>query len=245
VRPCAPICKAEEACLKAALGHRGGAFPRYQCEREGEAVLTSLNQPLFSVAMAVSMTAAGCAREHVSAVYDRDTRSAIRLDDDTDLDGRIDLRTYLQQGRAVRLEADVNSDGFVDRWEYYDRGGRLLRVGRSSAGDGRVDTWATQDGRTMYVEISTRRDGGLDRHEVYQGEVLVRTEIDTNQDGLVDQWQDFEGGRLRELRVDTGRTLGRPDRRLVYAGDGALTSIEADPEGDGRFVPVAKADGSR
>ncbi len=167
----------------------------------------------------------------------------IRLDDDRDGDGRIDVRTYFRQGRAERLEADVDGDGQVDRWEYYDDQGRLVRLGRASAGDGREDTWVGEDGDLMRVDISTRRDGVIDRHEVYQRDALVRTEIDGNQDGVIDQWQAFEAGRLRELRVDSGRTLGRPDRRLVYTPDGALEAIEVDPDGDGRFVPMPKPDG--
>jgi hypothetical protein len=31
--------------------------------------------------------------------------------------------------RALRSRMDRNEDGRVDRWEYYDGGGRLVKVG--------------------------------------------------------------------------------------------------------------------
>lgn len=118
----------------------------------------------------VALAAAGsaCARPTVSGVYDRDQRTVIRLDDDHDADGRIDVRTYFHAGHPQRLEADVNGDGQVDRWEYYDDAGWLVRLGRASVGDGREDTWVRQDGEVMRVDIATLRDGVIDRREVYQ-----------------------------------------------------------------------------
>ena len=176
-------------------------------------------------ALCAALVAADCARERVTPVYDPDTRTVTRLDYDADDDGRIDMRSYLQDGRGVRLEADGNGDGRVDRWEYYRPDGQLDRLGTSSQGDGRDDTWVVQNDNQMRVDISTRRDGVADRHEFHQQGVLVRAELDTDFDGRTDQWQRFEHGTLRELLVDTERS-GRPDRRLVYAGNGSLERIE-------------------
>lgn len=178
----------------------------------------------FAALVAVSL-AGGCARERVTPVYDPDTRTVTRLDYDADGDGRIDMRSYLQDGRGARLEADGNRDGRVDRWEYYRPDGQLDRLGTSSQGDGREDTWVVQDSNQMRVDISTRRDGVADRQEFHQQGVLVRAEMDTDFDGRADQWQRFENGKLRELLVDTERS-GRPDRRLLYAANGSLERIE-------------------
>jgi hypothetical protein len=176
-------------------------------------------------ALFAAVLAAGCARERVTPVYDPDTRTVTRLDYDADGDGRIDMRSYLQDGRAVRLEADGNSDGRVDRWEYDRLDGQLDRLGTSSEADGREDTWVVQSSNQMRVDISTRRDGVVDRHEFHEQGVLVRAELDTDFDGRIDEWQRFENGKLRELLVDTERS-GRPDRRLVYAINGSLERIE-------------------
>jgi hypothetical protein len=181
--------------------------------------------PLTVCVLCAALLIGSCARERVSPVYDPDTQTVTRLDYDSDADGRVDLRSYMQNARAVRLEADGNGDGRVDRWEYYRADGQLDRLGTSSRGDGREDTWIVQNGTQMRVDISTRRDGVVDRHEFRENNVLVRAEQDSDFDGRIDEWQRFENGRLRELLVDTSRS-GRADRRLVYAANGTLERIE-------------------
>ena len=177
---------------------------------------------------AVLMCAAlgACARDRVTAVYD--AGGAIRrIDYDTDRDGLIDMRAYLVDGRTVRIEADGNGDGIVDRWEYYRADGELERLGTSSESDGVEDTWVVQAGDEMRVDISTRRDGIADRHEVHEKGIVVRAEQDTNGDGRIDLWQRFEDGKLRELLIDTTQAAGRPNRRLVYADNGKVQRIES------------------
>jgi hypothetical protein len=163
---------------------------------------------------------------HVSGVYAHDPLLLVRLDYDNDGDGDIDVRTYMRDGRPVRLEADRDSDGRVDRWEYYSRTGALLRIGGSTRGDGREDTWVHTDGAHRIVEISTRRDGRIDRRETYEGDALVRAESDTNHDGLSDRWEEFRSGAIVQLMLDDERRNGRPTRRIVYgAGGGARVEI--------------------
>jgi len=167
-----------------------------------------------------------CARDRVTAVYD--AGGAIRrIDYDTDRDGRIDLRAYLLNGRTVRIEADGNGDGIVDRWEYYGGNGGLDRLGTSSESDGVEDTWVVQTGEQMRIDISTRRDGVADRHELHENGIVVSAEQDTNGDGRIDQWQRFDHGTLRELLIDTTLASGQPDRRLVYADNGVLQRVES------------------
>jgi hypothetical protein len=167
-----------------------------------------------------------CARDRVTPIYDGGG-AITRIDYDTDRDEVIDMRAYLSNGRTVRIEADGNGDGVIDRWEYYDSDGQLNRLGTSSESDGVEDTWVTQTGDQMRVDVSTRRDGIADRHEFHDKGILVRAEQDTNGDGRVDQWQRFDHGKLRELLIDTTQTSGRPDRRLVYADNGAVARVES------------------
>jgi hypothetical protein len=167
-----------------------------------------------------------CARDRVTAVYDAGG-SIRRIDYDTDRNGRIDMRAYLVNGRTVRIEADGNGDGVIDRWEYYSVNGALARLGTSSESDGVEDTWVVQSAEQMRVDISTRRDGVADRHELHEKGIAVRAEHDTNGDGRIDQWQRFDHGRLRELLLDTTLVSGRPNRRLVYADNGALQRVES------------------
>ena len=167
-----------------------------------------------------------CARDRVTPVYDS-TGAITRIDYDVDRDGRTDMRAYLLDGRTVRIEADGNGDGIIDRWEYYRADGELDRLGTSSNSDGVEDTWVFQSGDQMRVDISTRRDGIADRHEFHEHGIAVRAEQDTNADGRIDQWQRFDHGKLRELLVDTTQASGRPDRRLVYADDGSVQRVDS------------------
>ena len=192
--------------------------------------------------MVVASTA--CARARVTAAYDPDTHLVSRLDYDDQMTERIVARTYFSDGRAVRLEVDPDGNASIDRWEYYGADGSLERLGTSSRSDGREDTWVTQSGYSIRVDISTRRDGFIDRREFHEQGALIRTEQDTNFDRLADEWQEFDNGKLRVLLVDTERRRGRPNRRLVYGLDGSLTSFELDPDGDGQFTPQQIQPGS-
>jgi hypothetical protein len=178
-------------------------------------------------AAALAASLAACAGDRVAPVYD-EAGVIRRIDYDTNRDGQIDTRAYLQNGRTRRIEEDGNGDDVVDRWEYYRPDGQLDRIGTSSGADGIEDTWVIQNGSAMRVDIATRRDGIADRHEFHDNGVLIRAEQDSNGDGRIDQWQRFDGGKLRELLVDTSRASGRPDTRLVYATDGSVQRVESD-----------------
>lgn len=197
-----------------------------------------------ALAFGIAVACASCERPHVTALYDLDTHLVSRLDYDDEMSGRIAARTYFSSGRPVRLEVDPDGNGSIDRWEYYGADGSLVRLGRSSRNDGREDTWVTQSGYSMRVDISTRRDGFVDRREFHEQGELVRTEQDTNFDRLVDEWQEFDNGKLHILLIDTEQRRGRPDRRLVYGPDGSLTGFALDPDGDGQFTPEQIHDGS-
>jgi hypothetical protein len=149
-------------------------------------------------------------------VYSHGTRELVRVDYDFNADGTIDVRTYMRAGRPVRLEGDANGDGVIDRWEYYDSHGALVRIGSSTTADGREDAWILTTGDERRIELSTERDGIVDRREVYRGSELVRTESDTNHDGLPDAWEEFENGALVRVLLDDRKRGGAPTRRITY-----------------------------
>ncbi len=183
----------------------------------------------------------GCAVDEgkMTPIYDPATRDLIRLDYDINRDGRVDVRTFMANGRPVRLEGDQDGDGRLDRWEYYDQNERLIKLGTSTERDGIEDTWLYQSGDTRRIETSTARDGVVDRWEFYQGSRLTRVEMDTNRDGRVDHWEHYEGGALASVLMDDAEHPGRPVRRLVY-GTGDAPVLETDEDGDGVFVPVPR-----
>jgi hypothetical protein len=201
-----------------------------------------------SFALLSLLFAAACAPANPvpSASYDPFTRRLVQMVSDLNRDGRPDHWAYLEGARLLRTESDADADGRIERWEYFDATGALEKVGTASRGDGVEDEWAwAEDGSgERRLERSTRRDGRVDRREIYRGESLMRVEQDTNGNGRIDTWQVFEDGRLREVRMDsTGR--GQPDRRLRYDVTGQDVTLETDANGDGVFTLVPRGPSER
>lgn len=126
-------------------------------------------------------------------------------------------RAYLDEYGGVRLDRDLDADGAVDRWEYYADSGQLERrraekVGFSLAGDEIVDAWVFHSaaGEVTRVEVSTNRDGLVDRWEHYENGLLVRVEADTDHDGRIDEWSTYVDGILSTTAADKDGD-GRPD----------------------------------
>jgi hypothetical protein len=73
------------------------------------------------------------------------------------------------------------------------------------------------------IEVSTRRDGTVNRLEFYEGGKLVRTEEDANGDGKPEKWEAWRDGALASVELDTNLD-GQPDRRLIYGPRGVKTT---------------------
>ena len=82
---------------------------------------------------------------------------------------------------------------------------------------GKADAWMFQgpDGTVGRIEISSRRDGIVNRFEFYEKSVLTRAEEDTDRDGRVDKWETYDGGALVTVGFDTKHT-GSPDTVMDY-----------------------------
>jgi hypothetical protein len=116
----------------------------------------------------------------------------------------IDLRSLLQTditlaGSELPITVTPTSD-------------KKTRVGFSSVNDGVVDAWAVADQNTgkILIDVSTKRNGKIDRWEHYEKGVLVRVDLDTNGNGKPDRWQTYEGGILMDTFIDANED-GRPD----------------------------------
>ena len=160
--------------------------------------------------------------ETVRAVIDERTRRASEWRLDADGDGRPETRARIDATTGeVRVDRDLDADGVPERWEYYAgvreaEQGRVEKVGFSLAGDAVVDAWAFHgaDGGIVRVEVSTRRDGVVDRWEHYEGGVMVRAEADADGDGRVDAWSTYVDGILTATATDADGD-GRPDGDAV------------------------------
>jgi hypothetical protein len=177
--------------------------------------------------LVVGLASGGCAQPgedgRVEPVYDETTGRLQLLKYDANGDGTIDTFSYMDGTRVVRIELDPNQDSVIDRWEYYRPDQTVEKVGTSRAGDNRPDSWAFFDasGAMTKLELSTRRNGMVDRVEYYEAGARVRAEEDTNADGQIDKWEMYEGSRLASVAFDT-RQRGTPDRRVTYAQDGTV-----------------------
>ena len=187
------------------------------------------------------------AQKRITPEYDQNGRLKL-LKYDSKGSGTVDTWSYMDGARVVRIEIDSDADGTIDRWEHYGADQKLEKVGSSRRNDGKEDTWAfpgpkvpgdpgAPDGSNDVVariEISTRRDGKIDRVEYYERDAIVRATEDTDANGKVDKWETYGDARLTSVAFDTaGR--GVPDRRLTY-GPGGDAKMEIDPEGDGRLL---------
>jgi hypothetical protein len=60
---------------------------------------------------------------------------------DANGNGRFDTWSYMDGGRALRMEIDDDEDGRMDRWVHFRADGTVEKIGLSTAHDGQPDTW--------------------------------------------------------------------------------------------------------
>ena len=199
---------------------------------------------LLGIGLAALLAAAACgspppdpAKQTTRPTYDRTTGKLSQLTYDRNGNGVIDTWTDMNGAKPVRSRIDQDENGVVDRWEYYDDQGTLLKVGFSRSNTGKPDAWGFSgpDGRIARVEVSSTGDEQkIDRWEYYADTVLLRVELDTNEDGRVDKWEGYENGAIKTAEFDEDGD-GRRDRRLTYNG-AALELIESEPDAAGKYT---------
>jgi hypothetical protein len=199
---------------------------------------------------ACSPTPAG---EKPRAQYDPKTGRLQRLTYDANHNGRNDAVSIMDGTRILRIELDLDENGKVDRWDFYREDRTLEKVGLSRLNDGVMDSQAfyTADGKLQRIEVSTRRDGRFNRTEYYEAGVLTRSVEDADGDGRADRWETYRpnpasapGEPAYAITSaafdDEGR--GVPGRRFFYGEKGHVERVEVDPDGDGSFESMNRAD---
>jgi hypothetical protein len=136
-------------------------------------------------------------------------------------DGKPNVVSYMDGSSFIRIEIDTDEDGKIDRWEYYGANQKLSKVGVSRANDGKADAWisAGTDGVVERIEVSTRRNGVANRIEFYSSGQITRAEEDTNADGRIDKWETYAGDALATVSFDTTNS-GKPTMTLDYRQEG-------------------------
>lgn len=190
------------------------------------------------VVWTLAALATGCGRPvpgpetgAVTPVYDAQTGRLQELRSDRDRDGRQDTRALMDGPVLKSVEIDRNGDGVPDRWEYYRQPAAVPNQTRPTSVIERVEE-ANGSGRAI-----TRR-------EFYVDGLLQRVVDDTNADGTPDKWESYARGVLVQVEMDL-MGKGVPTQRLRYDAAGTVIAVESDPDGSGRFRPVATTGGRR
>ena len=87
--------------------------------------------------------------------------------------------------RLVRAEEDIDRDGSIDTWTFFETAGDkevVARVEKDTAKRGKPDTFET------YAQLGGKT-------------VLVKREEDKNGDGAIDVLSLYENGKLKERQI--------------------------------------------
>jgi hypothetical protein len=218
-------------------------------DRLASARVVAASWVLLFWAAAVSCSGRSGGDDHPTATYDPATGRLHALAFDVNKNGKNDTVLYTDGTHTRRIELDLNENGKVERWDFYDERGQLEKVGLSRRDDGVMDAEAfyTANGMLSELRISTKRDGRYDRTEFYEHDVLVRSADDTKGTGKPDKWDTYQPDPhaapgappyvITSTAIDeTGK--GRPTRRFIYGADGTIARVEVDRAGAGIFVPL-------
>jgi hypothetical protein len=115
-------------------------------------------------------------------------------DIDGNKDARVDRREYFDtRGRLIKHEEAADGSAVLNFVWFYDEAGNPVRAEKDGNGDGRPDIWYYyNDGHLTSVREDTRGDGSPDVWEEYDAsETITRQSRDLNADGIPDVTKEF------------------------------------------------------
>jgi hypothetical protein len=145
-----------------------------------------------------ALDANGDGKPDIKRIFDKSTGKELCRISDLNHDGKVDLYEYFDaNGNIRRREADYDDNGVVDAIEYYENG-KLVRREYDTTGQHRIDTW------DFFDPATGKR---------------VRRERDTTNDGRVDQWWTWAGDKVTITMDKNGDGQPDPAETLVMGGD--------------------------
>jgi hypothetical protein len=130
---------------------------------------------------------------------------------DANGDGKAEVIIVRQGGRIVCQAADLNLDGRVDSYSYFDSAGGLRRREYDFDHDGTIDEIIEyRSGVPVQSERATLLANRLDTWDFYQNGVLARSERDSDSDSVVDQWWEYPKPGCPLIHTDANQD-GKPD----------------------------------
>jgi hypothetical protein len=171
--------------------------------------------------------------------FDRDTMLLLRVEQDSNFDGNLDIWNTYTDGEIASRVRDTSGNGNADVWEQYE-GGRMTQRTIDRDHDGIADAFYVYGGEILVEERhDANNDGTVDRLISYQNLFRVRAEEDRDRDGNMDVWTTYGVSRGKEVveRVEQAtKGSGPPDRIETYdtsSGKSQLSKLEEDRNGDG------------
>jgi hypothetical protein len=172
-----------------------------------------------------------------------DTTSKSAQKVDVNGDGRPDIIHVMNGGRELCRVLDLNLDGAIDVFVYYDEAARERRRESDFDRDGRPDEITVYAaGVVLRKERETNFDDKIDTWDYYEGGRLVRRERDSDGDAVVDQWWQFNNPTDSKCAVvATDRNAdGKPDPDTVVDLCGeAYGTPKSGPAPGGSAAPSA------
>jgi hypothetical protein len=130
---------------------------------------------------------------------------------DANGDGKPDVTLVREGGREVCRAVDLNFDGKIDSWTYFDANGQVRRRERDYDRDGRIEEISIYQGGVLIEQHrATNLTHRLDTWHYYKDGQLTRTERDSDGDGVVDQWWEYQSQKCPLIHSDVDGD-GRPD----------------------------------
>jgi hypothetical protein len=140
-----------------------------------------------------------------------DTKSAGTEKIDANNDGKPDIFIVRDGSRELCRAVDLNFDGVIDSYTYFDASGQVRRRENDYDKDGQIDEISVfKAGQIAEKDQSTALALHLDTWDFYQAGVLVRTERDSNGDGIIDHWWEYPKPGCPLIHADVNND-GRPD----------------------------------
>lgn len=130
---------------------------------------------------------------------------------DANNDGKPDVSIVRDGGREVCRAVDLNFDGQIDSWTYFDASGQVRRRERDYDRDGRVEEISLYQGGVLVEQHrATTLTHRLDTWHYYKAGEIARTERDSDGDEIVDQWWEYQSKKCPLIHSDVDGD-GRPD----------------------------------
>lgn len=140
-----------------------------------------------------------------------DVKSSSAEKIDVNGDGKPDITIVRDGAREVCRAVDLNFDGVIDAYSYFDESGQLRRRENDYDKDGLIDEISVfKGGQIAEKDQATALARHLDTWDFFQAGVLVRSERDSNGDGIIDQWWEYPKPGCPLIHADVNND-GRPD----------------------------------